>query len=42
DYAETWSCYKGGGVHCGVCGTCVERKEALHDAGIPDPTEYEG
>lgn len=42
DYAETWSCYKGGVFHCGVCGTCVERREALHDAGIPDATEYEG
>ena len=41
NYAETWSCYKGGDKHCGKCGTCVERKEALADAGIPDPTEYE-
>lgn len=41
NYAETWSCYKGHAIHCGKCGTCVERKEALRDAGIPDPTEYE-
>jgi len=41
DYAKTYSCYKGGEKHCGKCGTCVERKEALHDAGIDDPTEYE-
>ena len=41
DYGETWSCYKGGEKHCGRCGTCVERKEALHDAGIADNTEYE-
>ena len=41
DYSETWSCYKGGEVHCGKCGTCVERKEALWDAGIEDKTEYE-
>ena len=41
DYAETWSCYKGGDKHCGRCGTCVERKEALRDAGIDDPTEYD-
>jgi len=41
NYAETWSCYKGGTKHCGRCGTCVERKEALRDADIPDPTEYE-
>ena len=41
DYAETWSCYKGGHVHCGTCGTCVERKEALHEAGIEDNTTYQ-
>jgi 7-cyano-7-deazaguanine synthase len=41
DYAETWSCYRGGDKHCGKCGTCVERREALAEAGIPDPTEYE-
>jgi len=41
DYSETWSCYKGGEVHCGKCGTCVERREALRDAGIDDPTQYE-
>lgn len=41
DYSKTYSCYKGGEKHCGKCGTCVERKEALHDAGIDDPTEYE-
>lgn len=41
DYSKTYSCYKGGEKHCGKCGTCVERKEALRDAGIEDPTEYE-
>lgn len=41
DYSKTYSCYKGGEKHCGKCGTCVERKEALRDAGIDDPTEYE-
>lgn len=41
DYTKTYSCYKGGDKHCGKCGTCVERKEALHDAGIEDKTEYE-
>lgn len=40
-YELTWSCYKGGSVHCGQCGTCVERKEAFSLAGIHDPTEYE-
>lgn len=41
DYAETWSCYKGGEKHCGKCGTCVERKEALAEADIKDETLYE-
>ena len=39
-FAETWSCYKGGALHCGRCGTCVERREAFHLAGIADPTTY--
>lgn len=41
DCSETWSCYKGGEKHCGKCGTCIERKEALALAGIEDKTEYE-
>ncbi|MFZ5789272.1 MAG: 7-cyano-7-deazaguanine synthase QueC [Pseudomonadota bacterium] len=40
-FAETWSCYKGGALHCGRCGTCVERREAFHLAGVEDPTAYE-
>jgi len=41
DFSETWSCYKGGKDHCGVCGTCVERREAFILAGLPDPTVYQ-
>ena len=41
NYAETYSCYKGGEVHCGKCGTCQERREALQAAGIDDPTPYQ-
>lgn len=40
DYARTWSCYKGGVLHCGTCGTCIERREAFLHAGVPDPTPY--
>lgn len=40
DFARTWSCYKGGAVHCGKCGTCVERREAFLHARVPDPTLY--
>jgi 7-cyano-7-deazaguanine synthase len=39
-FADTWSCYKGGETHCGRCGTCVERREAFHLAGVEDPTVY--
>ncbi|MBO4761276.1 MAG: 7-cyano-7-deazaguanine synthase QueC [Bacteroidales bacterium] len=37
-FEKTYSCYEGRHSHCGVCGTCVERKEALEGF---DPTEYE-
>ncbi len=40
DFSKTWSCYKGGDVHCGTCGTCVERREAFMLANLPDPTIY--
>ena len=40
DFARTWSCYKGGAIHCGKCGTCVERREAFILAGLADPTVY--
>lgn len=42
---KTWSCYKGGEVHCGVCPTCRSRKEAFETlrkggVNIKDPTIY--
>ena len=40
DFAQTWSCYVGEEIHCGECGTCVERREAFILAGIDDPTVY--
>jgi 7-cyano-7-deazaguanine synthase len=40
DFSKTWSCYKGGSTHCGVCGTCVERQEAFALADLRDPTAY--
>ncbi len=36
----TWTCYEGGEVHCGRCGSCTERREAFEVAGVPDPTGY--
>lgn len=39
-FENTYSCYEGGDVHCGRCGTDVERLEALDEAGAVDKTEY--
>lgn len=39
-FEETWSCYEGGALHCGQCGTCVERRESFELAGVADPTQY--
>ena len=39
-FNETWSCYEGKNLHCGQCGTCVERQEAFSEAKVLDPTEY--
>lgn len=41
DFSQTYSCYKGHSLHCGKCGTCVERKESFQLAGVQDPTLYE-
>ena len=37
----SYSCYKGGEIHCGECATCRERKQAFKDADVTDNTEYE-
>lgn len=39
-FEETWSCYEGGEIHCGRCGTCVERAASFAQAGVSDPTLY--
>ncbi|WP_052080817.1 7-cyano-7-deazaguanine synthase QueC [Porphyromonas sp. COT-239 OH1446] len=41
DYSHTWSCYQGRELHCGECSTCLERREAMAQAGLEDPTAYE-
>ncbi|MGB7293665.1 MAG: 7-cyano-7-deazaguanine synthase QueC [Thermodesulfobacteriota bacterium] len=40
-YQKTWSCYRGGDLHCGVCSSCRERKRAFNQSGVSDPTRYE-
>src|SRR5581483_8111809 len=40
NFLSTYSCYEGGAIHCGKCGTCVERIMAFKEAGVPDPTKY--
>jgi 7-cyano-7-deazaguanine synthase len=39
-FDRTWSCYKGEELHCGLCGTCCERKESFKLSGVNDPTMY--
>jgi 7-cyano-7-deazaguanine synthase len=42
NFAEnTWSCYKGEDVHCGLCATCVERRVAFLQANVIDETLYD-
>ena len=41
-FVHTWSCYQGGATHCGTCSTCVERRNSFVQAGVSDPTHYQG
>lgn len=41
DYRDTWSCYRGGRLHCGACPSCHARKSAFTAAGVLDPTPYD-
>src|SRR5438046_1454169 len=40
-FEVTWSCYWDKAVHCGICVSCRERREAFAQVGIEDPVEYE-
>jgi 7-cyano-7-deazaguanine synthase len=41
NYRNTWTCYAGGAVSCGKCGSCTERLLAFDEAGMIDPLEYQ-
>ena len=36
-YELTWSCYEGGEVPFGVCGTCIDRIRAFEQNRVTDP-----
>ncbi|MET7968730.1 7-cyano-7-deazaguanine synthase [Micromonospora sp. NPDC005305] len=40
-WLDTWSCFRGGDLHCARCAACTERREAFTATGITDPTRYE-
>ena len=39
-YQLTHTCYEGGELACGKCGSCQERLYAFEKAGIKDPVAY--
>lgn len=39
-YQLTWSCYEGGEIQCGTCGTCIDRRNAFRANGVEDPVPY--
>lgn len=40
DYRQTWTCYEGRTLACGVCGSCCERLTAFAANGVTDPLDY--
>ena len=44
NYADTISCYDPApeGAACGQCDSCLLRAKGFREAGVPDPTRYQG
>ena len=40
DFATTYSCMRGGDLHCGSCEQCNARRRAFVDAGLPEPAHF--
>ncbi|MBV9385026.1 MAG: 7-cyano-7-deazaguanine synthase QueC [Chroococcidiopsidaceae cyanobacterium CP_BM_ER_R8_30] len=39
-WEQTWSCYAGGNIACGVCDACQLRIAAFTELGMQDPVPY--
>lgn len=39
-WEQTWSCYAGGDLACGVCDSCRLRLAAFAELGLQDPLSY--
>jgi 7-cyano-7-deazaguanine synthase len=44
DFSWTHSCYDPSpeGLACGACDSCILRRRGFEEAGVPDPTKYQG